>query len=311
MKIMTRLYMKYMAGRMRKNDEPRLMEQMGNLPLNITVKKDIPYLKDGISEHMMDLYYPENMDPVMLPTIVNIHGGGFIYGKKEINQANNMQMAQRGFAVISLNYRLVPQVTLLEQIQDIMDALHHIEENAEKYPCNPEWMFLTGDSAGAFLALYTYAVNKDEKIAKAFGVERTRLTFHAMGFISGIFFAHGTSIKNMLKHIKPYLFPKNYHNMGFYPYINTECLLQACELVPSYIQTSREDYNRVHTLEFEVMLARRGLYHKFRDWEKYGNRRLAHKFPIVHPEWEESHNTVEEMASFFQSQCEKEFNAPI
>lgn len=311
MKIVTRLYMMYLAGRMRKSDDPRLMEQMGKLPLNITIKKDIPYLNDGISEHMMDLYYPENMDPVMLPTIVNIHGGCFIYGRKEINQAYNMQMAQCGFAVISLNYRLVPKVNLLGQIQDIMKALHHIEENTAKYPCNPDWMFLTGDSAGAFLALYTYVVNRNERIARAFGVEGTSLTFRALGFISGMFFTHGTSIKNLLKHMKTYLFPKNYLKMGFYPYMNMERLLQACELVPCYMQTSREDHNRVHTLEFEVMLARRGVCHKLHDWEKYGSRRLPHKFPVIHPEWEESHMTVKEMASFFQSQCGKEFEEPV
>lgn len=310
MRFFTRLFMKYFAGRMKRREESRLFEQMVNLPLNITVIKDIPYVDDGKSEHRMDLYYPENMEPVMLPTIVNIHGDCFVYGDKEYNQAYNMRMAQNGFAVIALDYGMTPKANFLEQIRDIMNALHHIENNADKYPCNPECMFLTGDSSGAFLALYTYAVNGNNKIAKAFGVESTRLVFKALGFISGLFYLRGTSVRFYLRQVKTCLFPLNYTKMEFYPYMKLECLLQACGLPPCYLQTSREDILRDHTLEFEVELARRGVCHKLNDWELYENKKLPHRFPLIHPEWEESYVTIHEMAAFFRSQYEKEFQEP-
>ena len=46
---------------------------------------DLPYTKSGISEHMLDIYYPENTSQP-LPVIIDIHGGGWIYGCKEINR---------------------------------------------------------------------------------------------------------------------------------------------------------------------------------------------------------------------------------
>lgn len=306
MNLLTRFYMAYITYRMRKNDNARLLEQMGNLPLHVTVKKDISYCQDQALEHSMDLIYPENMDQVMLPTIVNIHGGGFIYGYKELNQAYNMHLALQGFAVVSLNYRLVPQVNLLGQLEDIMCALHHLEDNLVQYPCNPKYLFLTGDSAGALLALYAYAANSNEKIAKAFGVRPTKFSIQALGFTSGLFFTRGTSIGDLLKRGKPYLFPKNYLKAAFYPYMNPERLLQACKLPPCYLQTSREDFIRDHTLEFEVMLTRRGVLHKLREWDPNPDHTLGHIFPVIHPEWEESRITMLEMLDFFREQFSEE-----
>lgn len=46
---------------------------------------DVPYRSGGQSGHMLDICYPEN-SAQPLPVVIGIHGGGWIYGGKEINR---------------------------------------------------------------------------------------------------------------------------------------------------------------------------------------------------------------------------------
>ena len=46
---------------------------------------NVYYSSDDLDIHKMDIYYPkENKEK--LPVIINIHGGGFLLGKKEVNK---------------------------------------------------------------------------------------------------------------------------------------------------------------------------------------------------------------------------------
>ena len=63
-----------------------------------------PYGKDNL----LDIYVLKDTKTVR-PTIVNIHGGGWVYGCKEIYQFYCMRLAERGFTVVNINYRLAPE----------------------------------------------------------------------------------------------------------------------------------------------------------------------------------------------------------
>ena len=43
-----------------------------------------------------------------LPVYIDVHGGGFVYGYKELNRNFCIALARRGFAVISISYRVLP-----------------------------------------------------------------------------------------------------------------------------------------------------------------------------------------------------------
>ena len=75
-------------------------------PLDIERKDNLSYGPYGKS-NLLDVYYlKENAGK--LPVIVNVHGGGWVYGTKEVYQFYCMSLAQRGFAVVNFNYRLAP-----------------------------------------------------------------------------------------------------------------------------------------------------------------------------------------------------------
>jgi hypothetical protein len=54
-----------------------------NLPENITAINNISYIQDETNEHLLDIYYPNDIEGPF-PVIINIHGGGFIFGDKDL-----------------------------------------------------------------------------------------------------------------------------------------------------------------------------------------------------------------------------------
>lgn len=101
---------------------------------------NIPYINDKTAEHMLDVYFPENSNE-RLPVIIDIHGGGWMSGSKEINKNFCTNIAVKGFCVFSINYRLAGKHKFNEQIEDIFEAFDWIAQNAGAYPADLENAF--------------------------------------------------------------------------------------------------------------------------------------------------------------------------
>lgn len=105
----------------------------------------------------LDVYVPKNSDG-KLPVIVSIHGGGWVYGNKDIMQFYCMSLAQKGFAVINFSYRLAPKYKHPTPFIDTNSVFSWVFSNAEKYHFDTKNIFAVGDSVGAnILALYSCA----------------------------------------------------------------------------------------------------------------------------------------------------------
>ena len=75
-----------------------------SMPRNISAHCDISYGPHGESS-LLDVYYPKGTQG-KLPTIVSIHGGGYVYGSKEIYRRYGMDMASRGFAFVNFKHEV-------------------------------------------------------------------------------------------------------------------------------------------------------------------------------------------------------------
>ena len=104
--------------------------------------------------NILDVYRPKNTCGT-LPVIVSVHGGGWVYGNKEIMQFYCMSLAQRGFAVVNYNYRLSPEFKHPVPIEDANKVFGWVLENAGTYGFDTGNVFALGDSVGAnILGLY-------------------------------------------------------------------------------------------------------------------------------------------------------------
>lgn len=133
-------------------------------------------LPNGIEESLVEdngitmlIYNPKNKNKRDFPVIFDIHGGAWCYGSKELNRPFNLYLAELGFVVISLDYRLVDDVTIVEQVQDLSDALNYAYENKGRLDLNfSNGVYLTGDSAGGMLAGVMCSLSLDSALQKLF-----------------------------------------------------------------------------------------------------------------------------------------------
>jgi len=91
------------------------------------------------------------------PIVMAIHGGALIMGGRYPIQMDLFQpLLDRGFAVVSIDYRLAPETKLPEIIKDVQDAYRWVrEEGPALFGADPERIAVQGGSAGGYLTLMT------------------------------------------------------------------------------------------------------------------------------------------------------------
>ena len=149
---------------------------------------DIPYLATGNKYHLLDIYYPEN-NSKKLPVIIDVHGGGWMYGTKDINSHYCQGLATYGFIVVNISYRLIKDGedgTFPNMIQDVINAFSWVEKNIESYNGDLSNVFLTGDSAGAHLACLAQSIMLEPNLMEKLDLA-TNLKFNAIALTCGVF----------------------------------------------------------------------------------------------------------------------------
>lgn len=100
----------------------------------------------------MDVYLPDGKGP--FPAIIYIHGGGWTSGSRSNYNDTATFYAKRGIAGFAIDYTLSTgnYTAWPENIQDVIEAIRHIRENAKEYNIDPKKLAVLGSSAGAQLA---------------------------------------------------------------------------------------------------------------------------------------------------------------
>lgn len=166
-----------------KND--RMRDESIPLPQGITECRNISYGSHG-KDNLLDVYFPKGTD-ASLPTIVSIHGGGYVYGSKEVYRRYGMDMARRGFAFVNFNYRLAPRWKFPTPLMDTNAVMEWISKNAQRYHLDPKRVFLVGDSAGAQLASQYAAIQTTPEYARLFQMKPANIRILALGLNCGVY----------------------------------------------------------------------------------------------------------------------------
>jgi acetyl esterase/lipase len=114
--------------------------------------RNIPYARVGALDLRLDVYRHRSC-PSGCPTLLQVHGGAWVVGSKNEQGVPLMvHLASRGWVCVSADYRLSPRATFPDHLVDLKRAVRWIREHGAEYGADPDFLVVTGGSAGGHLA---------------------------------------------------------------------------------------------------------------------------------------------------------------
>ncbi|MFT5483052.1 MAG: acetyl esterase/lipase [Halieaceae bacterium] len=108
---------------------------------------------DAGKRNLLDVYSPSEPVTGGAPVLLQVHGGAWVIGHKREQALPLMyHLAQRGWVCVAINYRLSPADSMPAHIIDVKKAIAWIREHIAEYGGNPDFVAITGGSAGGHLS---------------------------------------------------------------------------------------------------------------------------------------------------------------
>ncbi|MQS75785.1 alpha/beta hydrolase [Companilactobacillus halodurans] len=242
---------------MRKEFQTNDDKRDAGLPTKVKGVKRIDNLSYGPDPkwNLLDIYLPENVDKP-IPTVINIHGGGWCYGTKETYQFYGLNWAKNGFAFVNPNYQLAPDAVFPEELNQVDQYIHWVANHAKEYDLDTNNVFLVGDSAGGQMAEQYVTILTNNKYRKLFGYELPDLKFRAVALNSSANFMldPGTISGAVGGYFTDEVVKSQREKLDTEKYINQDFL-------PTYISTANNDFVRNNSIKMDGFLTAKGITH--------------------------------------------------
>lgn len=123
-------------------------------PASVVVQRNIAYGDAPKRRNLLDVYRSATHgEQRNAPVLLQIHGGGWTTGEKEQQgRALMNRMAERGWVCVAANYRLAPKNVWPAEIVDVKKAIAWVREHIAEYGGDPNYIVITGGSAGGHLS---------------------------------------------------------------------------------------------------------------------------------------------------------------
>jgi acetyl esterase/lipase len=105
-------------------------------------------------KNLLDIWRRPDLDrDGRAPVLLEVPGGAWMLGSKR-GQAHPLMshLAELGWVCVSINYRLSPRATWPDHIVDVKRAIAWVKEHIAQYGGDPDWIAITGGSAGGHLS---------------------------------------------------------------------------------------------------------------------------------------------------------------
>jgi len=129
-----------------------LIDREPEVPATIESFKDIEYKNANGKSLQLDIYRQKELNE-KAPLLVFIHGGGWRSGKRQDYLVYLLDYAEKGFVTATVSYRLKKDSIYPAAVEDVLDAVDFLYQNANTYGYDTSRVALVGGSAGAHLAM--------------------------------------------------------------------------------------------------------------------------------------------------------------
>ncbi|MEI9996635.1 MAG: alpha/beta hydrolase [Rhizomicrobium sp.] len=115
-----------------------------------SIRADVAYGSDP--RQTLDVYIPDHLK-ASAPVLLFFYGGSWQSGSKDIYRAFGQAFASRGIVTVVADYRVYPQVRYPAFLEDGAAAVAFVHAHAADYGGDPGRLFVSGHSAGAYIAV--------------------------------------------------------------------------------------------------------------------------------------------------------------
>ncbi len=120
-------------------------------PCRVSRIESVVYASPQSNPLPADIYLPDQ-EQLPLPVILWLHGGGWRSGDRRSGPDLGRHFAERGFAMVSIDYRLSDEAVFPAAVEDVKTAIRWIRSVAGQYGFDPNRIGIWGASAGGHLA---------------------------------------------------------------------------------------------------------------------------------------------------------------
>ena len=280
---------------MKKAGDAALKSDVGKLDLTRLVKdvteiNDVSYVDDNDPGHKMDVYIKN--DGKKKPILIDIHGGGFISEDKSMTRLWGNYMADLGFVVFEMNFRLAyPEVTVFDQVEDIDRGVRYVLETADQYECDREELYIAGHSSGGVQAFTECMLSASAEMLNDFGLKERDYRYKGLITDCGLMHFYKSSIAYW--GMRRMIFPKGYKQDKRYKYLTVAGNEYLTRLPKTALITNRKDVLRKMTYYFDEELNKSGVEHRLFDGGKDGHTGI-----IFYPYKEENLKTMRSVRDY-------------
>jgi acetyl esterase/lipase len=141
------------------------------VPGPVTARRNIVFAEPDGRPLRLDVHLPA--DPpapgTRRPALLQVHGGGWVIGFKDRQgQLLMRKLASHGWVCFNADYRLSPKATFPEHLVDVKSAIAWIREHADEYAIDPDFIAITGGSAGGHLTALAALTPNDPRFQPGF-----------------------------------------------------------------------------------------------------------------------------------------------
>ncbi|MBF0809236.1 alpha/beta hydrolase [Rothia nasimurium] len=106
--------------------------------------------RDGKTPVSLNLYQPAQADPGQVrPLIINVHGGGFVYGDADVLDTQSQRLADSwGATVLAIDYTKADVQPVEYGVEEIADVVRYAQENSDYFAIDPNNTHLMGTAQG-------------------------------------------------------------------------------------------------------------------------------------------------------------------
>ena len=220
-------------------------------------KCDIDALGDGRFDHQFDIVYAPK-EKRLGRTLIDIHGGAYVYSYRKNNFGFASVFAARGYDVVLLDYpHNNKKHGVHDQIRVLAKQLAFLVEHASEYGLEGNEFGLIGDSAGGHMALLLAEASCDKELEQKLGIDLKGVQFVGVAVSSPVYdFLAAVNAPVMSNSGRKMMFGPDYRNREGMALLSPKEHIDSLRL-PVFLNSCKHDFIGEHSFDMHRDLTER------------------------------------------------------